>query len=241
VDVTDRLTLATSTGLPFVSLAFHVAMGTVALVAGIIAIAARKGGTWHRRSGIVFVYSMLANAISASAISVYEGKSAASGLLTVYMVFTAFTAVRPLRTFGRPIDVGLMLMAAIVAVGTFLNASKALGNPRNQHEGVPAGMLFFMGTVIALAAVGDARMVWAGGVQGTRRIARHLWRMCFGLFIATGSFSAQLVAMTFMPSQFRSMGVILLLGGGPLVLLVYWMWRVRLRNNLRGLVASSTA
>jgi hypothetical protein len=59
--------------------------------------------------------------------------------------------------------------------------------------------------------------------------------MCFGLFIASGSFAAQLVMMTFMPPQFRSLPMILLLGGGPLVVLLYWMWRVRLKQNLRGM------
>ena len=232
--MTERLTLATSSGMPFLILAFHVAMGTIALVAGLIAIGARKGGTLHRRAGLVFVVTMLANAVSASAISVYEGKSIASGALTIYMVFTAFTTVRPLPAFGRVVDAGLLIVASIFAFGTYRNAVTALGNPGNRFEGVPAGMLFFLGTILLLAAVGDARMIWARGIHGTRRIARHLWRMCFGLFIATGSFAAQLVMMKFMPPAFRSMPVILLLGGGPLVILLYWMWRVRVRQSLRG-------
>jgi hypothetical protein len=45
-----------------------------------------------------------------------------------------------------------------------------------------------MGSVCLLAALGDIRMLVRGGVLGTKRIARHLWRMCFGLFIAAGSF-----------------------------------------------------
>jgi len=39
-----------------------------------------------------------------------------------------------------------------------------------------------------LAAAGDVRMLVRGRVLGAKRIARHLWRMCFGLFIAAGSF-----------------------------------------------------
>lgn len=109
------------------------------------------------------------------------------------------------------------------------------GRTGNQLEGVPAGMLFFFGTILLLAAIGDAKLILARGVHGSRRLARHLWRMCFGLFIATGSFSAQLVMMKGMPAQLRSIPVILLLGGGPLVVLLYWMWRIRLRQNLRGL------
>jgi uncharacterized membrane protein len=236
--VTDRLTLATSNGLPLLSLVFHVAMGVIALAAGIIAIASRKGGETHRRAGRVFVYSMIANGITAAGISAYEGKSINSGALTVYLVFTAFTTVRPLRALGRGVDIVLMALAFIFAAATYRGGITALGSPGNQINGVPAGMFFFLGTVILLAAVGDFRMIRAGGIKGTRRIARHLWRMCFGLFIATGSFAAQLVMMKFMPPQLRSLPVILSLSVGPLVVLLYWMWRVRLRQNLRGMMTA---
>ncbi len=234
--MSERLSLATSAGLPLLSLAFHVALGTTALVAGTIAIAARKGGPWHRRAGLVFVYTMIATGLTAAGISLYEGETAGGGMLTAYLVFTAFTAVRPLPALGRGVDVALAALAFIFAAGTYRDAFAALGSPGRQLDGVPAGMLFFLGTIVLLAAIGDVRMIVAGGVRGTRRIARHLWRMCFGLFIASGSFVAQLVTMAFMPAQLRSMPVILVLGGGPLVVLVYWMWRVRLRQSVRGLM-----
>ena len=42
--------------------------------------------------------------------------------------------------------------------------------------------------VVSLVAGGlDARML-ARGVEGAHRIARHLWRMCYALWIATMSF-----------------------------------------------------
>jgi uncharacterized membrane protein len=235
--VGDRLTLATATGLPLLSLAFHVAMGVIALTAGCVAIAARKGGPWHRRSGTVFVYTMIAMGLSAVGIAVYEGKEdVAGGALTAYLIFTAWTTVKPLRAGGRRVDIALMLLALVFAIGGYFRAFMVLGMPEGRSDGVPVGMLFFMTTIVLLAALGDARMVWAGGIQGTRRLARHLWRMCFGLFIATGSFVAQLVMMTFMPAWTRSLPVILALGAGPLLVLLYWMWRVRLRQNLRGLM-----
>jgi uncharacterized membrane protein len=236
--VSEHVTLATATGLPFVILAFHVAMGVAALSAGLIAIAARKGGTWHRRAGLVFVYTMIANGVTAAVISAYEGESIGGGVLTVYLVFTAFTTVRPLPALGKGVDLALMALAFTFAAGTYVGAVTALGRPGNQLNGVPAGMLLFLGTIVLLAAIGDFRMFRAGGIHGTRRLARHLWRMCFGLFIASGSFAAQLVTMRYMPPQLRSVPVILLLGGGPLVVLLYWMWRVRLKQNLRGLITA---
>jgi uncharacterized membrane protein len=237
--MSDRLTLAASTGFPFFALGFHVAAGIVGLAAGSVAISLRKGGAWHRRSGLVFVFAMIAMGLTAVGISVYEGKQAvAGGAVTAYLIFTAWTAIRPLPGGGRRVDIALMLLAWLFALGGFRQAFAALEMPGNRSDGVPAGMHFFLSTVILLAAIGDVRMIRDGGIQGTRRLARHLWRMCFGLFIASGSFVAQLVRMTFMPAWMRSLPVILMLSAGPLVVLLYWMWRVRLRNNLRGVLTA---
>ena len=221
--MSDRVTLATATGLPFLALAFHVGTGVIALVAGFIAIAVRKGGTWHRRSGIAFVYAMIATAIALAGISAYEGKPVGGGVLIIYLVVTACTAVRPLRRSGRRVDVALMVLAFALAAAGYARAFTALGRPGSQIDGVPAGMMFFMNTIVLLAALGDLRMVRDGGVRGTRRLARHLWRMCFGLFIASGSFAAQLARMELVPAPFRSVPVIVVLGVTPLVVLLYWM------------------
>lgn len=233
--MSDRLTLATSTGLPFLSLAFHVATGMIALVAGFIAVAVRKGGTWHRRSGIVFVWAMIATGITAAGIALYEGKPA-GGVLIVYFVLTAWTAVRPLPRAGRGVDMTLMVFAFALAAAEYARGFTALGRPGNQIEGVPAGMMFFMATIVLLAAAGDARMIRAGGVRGTRRVARHLWRMCFALFIASGSFF--LGQMKFIPEPVRIVPVIVVLAVSPLLMLLYWMWRVRLKQNLRGMMTA---
>lgn len=237
--MSDRLTLATATGLPWLSLAFHVAMGLVAFAAGFIALGARKGSPWHRRSGTVFACAMIATGLTAAGIAAYEGKpTVVGGALTAYLVFTAYTTVKPLPGVTRRGDVALMILALTLAAAEYRFALTALGRPGNHIDGVPAGMMFFMATIILLAAIGDARMIRAGGIQGTRRIARHLWRMCFGLFIATGSFAAQLARMQFLPEALRGLPAILVLAATPLVALLYWMWRIRLRQNLRGLMSA---
>jgi uncharacterized membrane protein len=47
-------------------LPIHVAAGGLAMVLGAAALVARKGGTLHRRSGLLFVYLMLVLGASAS-------------------------------------------------------------------------------------------------------------------------------------------------------------------------------
>lgn len=237
--MSEHLTLATATGAPLATLVFHVTMGVAALVSGYVAIAARKGGAWHRRSGMIYVAAMIAMGLTAVGISVYLGKDdIAGGAATAYLIFTGWTTVKPVRGVGRGAHIALMLFAFALAAGGFIRAFSALERPGNQIEGVPAGMMFFLNTIFLLAAIGDARVIRAGTIQGTRRLARHLWRMCFGLFIASGSFVAQLTKMTFIPGWMRGLVAILVLSAAPLVVLLYWMWRVRLRQNLRGVLTA---
>jgi hypothetical protein len=89
------------------------------------------------------------------------------------------------------------------------------------------------GAVLLLAALGDLSALRAGGLQGTRRLGRHLWRMCFGLFIATGSFF--LGQMKFIPEPVRVVPLLLALAFLPILFLIHWMWRVRVRGRLSGL------
>ena len=231
--MSERLTLATATGLPFLALAFHFGTGLIALAAGFVAVAARKGGTWHRRSGQLFVCSMIATGVAIVGLSVYEGKSAGGGVVIIYLVLTAYTTVTPLRRVPRRVDVALMALAFTLAIAGYGRAFTALDMPGHQIDGAPAGMLFFLNTALMLAAIGDLRMIRAGGLRGTKRLARHLWRMCFGLFIASGSFF--IGQMRFIPPPIRSVPLLIFLGVSPLLVLLYWLARIRLRKHLRGM------
>jgi hypothetical protein len=44
--------------------------------------------------------------------------------------------------------------------------------------------------------------------------------------------------MKFIPEPIRIVPLILVLAVSPLLILLYWMWRIRLRQNLRGLVTA---
>jgi hypothetical protein len=90
-------------------------------------------------------------------------------------------------------------------------------------------MHFFMGTVMLLAAAGDVRMLVRGGVFGVQRITRHLWRMCFGLFIATGSFFLGQGSKVF-PAFVLKSNVLFIPAILPLILLIFWLIRIRFTN-----------
>jgi len=52
-------------------------------------------------------------------------------------------------------------------------------------------------------------MMVRGGISGTKRLARHLWRMCFALFIASAS--VFLARPHLFPAIFRKSGLLVLL------------------------------
>lgn len=232
----DRVTIATSSGALWLTLVSHFGVGLIALASGTIALAVAKGGRLHKKSGIVFTVAMIGLGLSAAVISAYEGKVITGGFFVVYLVFTAMTTVKPMPGSGRKLDIALMVLAFALAGEMLWSGFVVWGLPGHSFQGVPAGMIFFLGTTCLLAAIGDVRMIREGALGGPRRLARHLWRMCFALFIATGSFF--LGQMKFLPESMQSLPLMMVLGIAPLPILLYWMWRVRLRRRLRGLIVA---
>src|SRR4029077_10083111 len=104
-----------------------------------------------------------------------------------YATPTAMTARRRDGETSR-FDWVVLLIPWTLGTLTWMTGLKVVRSGESSQDGVPVGMTFFMGSVMLLAGAGDVRMLVRGGVFGAKRIARHLWRMCFGLFIAAGSF-----------------------------------------------------
>src|SRR6201993_1344210 len=216
----------------------HIAGGMVGLLSGTVAMLYRKGSGGHRLSGDVFVVSMMIMGACGSILALmkHQPDNFFGGLVTFYMVTTGWLTGRNRQQETGLLDWGALVFALMLG-GSLLTLSVLVASGQAARQpGVPIGMYFFLAAITLLAAAGDLRMLARGGISGAPRLARHLWRMCFGLFIATGSFVAQLVKMTFMPAWSRSLAAILVLAAGPLVVLLYWMWRVRLRRSVRGLV-----
>ena len=221
-------------------LPIHVAAGGLALVLGAVALLARKGGTAPRRSGLLFVYVMLVMGASASILAFRKSPSdpnVFAFFLTGYFVGTALTTVRPVSPWTRRIDVAALTIVVALALGTIPRGVKAFYSPGGFLNGVPFPMHFFLATVMLLAAAGDVRILRFGVPRGGPRLARHLWRMCFALFIAAGSFfSIRERVATILPEPFttapmRALPILLLFGA-----MFYWLWRVRGRRALPVLV-----
>jgi hypothetical protein len=221
----------------------HICAGSIGLLSGTAAICFRKGSPRHVMAGRVFVASMLAMAIFAVYLAIvkHQPSNIGGGILTFYLIGTAWLTAR--RRDGQTSRVDWIVLLIPLALGTltWINGIKVVRSGASSIDGVPVGMNFFMGTVMLLACAGDVRMLMRGGISGTKRIARHLWRMCFGLFIAAGSFflgpsnrplrllSAMGIGQH-LPMTLFSTTLYLILTILPLILLIFWLMRVRFTN-----------
>jgi len=213
------------------SLVVHIIAGCVAVIAGYVALFAAKGANLHRRSGTIFVYAMLVMGVMASVVASYRGISnqIGAGLFVGYFVITAMTTVRPI---DRRLDIAMLVVAFTLSGLSFAHAADILAQGRTSMNGVPVAMTLLFASVFLVAALSDLRWL-RGALVGSRRIARHLWRMCFAFWIATGSFF--LGQMDEFPVWLQKPALMAVPALLPLVLMVYWLWRVRIRGLLAGL------
>ena len=142
-------------------------------------------------------------------------------------------------TLGPPgvvADVRAALMTAVtLALFSIVGAVKIFNLPGHSYNGIPFMAPLIIGAVLILAAAGDVRILRSGMPRGGPRLARHLWRMCFALFIAAGSFFsirervAKILPEPFTTGPMRALPILLLFGA-----MFYWLWRVRTKPT-RGL------
>ena len=238
----------------FARLSAHIFAGTLGLLSGTAAMSFRKGSPRHVLAGKIFVASMLTMGVLAVYLAIvrHQTNNIGGGILTVYLIGTGWLTARRRDGETSRFDWVVLLIPLTLGILTWMNGLKVVRSGASSQDGVPVGMTFFMGSVMLLASVGDVRMLVRGGVFGAKRIARHLWRMCFGLFIAAGSFflgpsnrplrllSAVGLGQHLSPALF-STPLYLFLSVLPLVLLIFWLVRVRFRNAYQGSIQLASA
>lgn len=209
-------------------LMLHIGGGTLGMVSGAAAVLSRKGESLHRFAGNVFFASMLAMAGVGATVSplLHDYVSSVAGLMTLYLIATGWATVkRPQGSIGVFEKVALVAALAVIAVGVaFLEMARNGANA--MLEGSPPQALYVFMAVGVFGAAGDLKVVLSGGIEGAPRIARHLWRMCAALFVATASFF--LGQQKVMPVSWHNSPLLFIPALAPLVFLVFWMIRVRL-------------
>ena len=210
----------------------HIAAGSLSIVSGVLAVFVRKGGLPHRRSGGVFAVAMLTTAALSIYLAAFVSPSAPGGappqasaivgLLTLYFVVTGWMTVRRKPASVGPPEISAAGAIMIIAVMLVVFGLQA----RSAHVGRPGDYVpyFVFGSFASIAAGLDLKMIIQGGVSGTTRIARHLWRMCFAWFFACAFFF--IGQQRVMPSYIHGSPILIAVAIAPLLMMIYWLARV---------------
>jgi hypothetical protein len=208
----------------------HIVAGSLALLTGYVALFARKGDTLHRRSGLAFVVTMLTMCAAGATLAIVRDSgilvNVPAAVTTAYLVWTSLTTVRPRRSETRRVELGAMAVMLVVALATLAVGVRQLVTGERLY-GIPAFPYFLFGLSGLAAVAGDVRVLRSGPRLGRARLARHLWRMTFALFIAAMSFF--LGQAKVIPKPLRLGPLLAVPPLTALVMLLWWLWRVRRR------------
>lgn len=213
----------------------HIAGGSLAILSGTAAVAVRKGGANHSMAGRLFFGSMLLLGLTAALLAlslpVPDLSRATGGTFAVYLVATSWAAARWRKGRTGSFEIwacGVILSLAVGFVGLAIAASRSASGLFAQ-AGVTSYLMF--AGVCALFGALDLNVILRRTVSGKRRIARHLWRMCFAFFFATGSFF--LGQQKVMPAAVHGSLILWAVGLAPLAIMLFWLVRLRLPRSMK--------
>jgi uncharacterized membrane protein len=207
-------------------LIIHICGAVVGLLSGSAAVFFRKGFRLHRIFGKAFVASMLIMSSSAAYLAFRKSEliNTIVGVLTFYMVATAWATVKRKDGETGLFEVGLMLVASADGAAAFIFGWQAANSATGIKDGYPAVAYYIFGSIALFAAALDVSMFIRAGVSGAQRIARHLWRMCFALLITVLSFflgRQRLFPEAVVKTHLNLVPILIVA-----VLMIYWLLRV---------------
>lgn len=202
----------------------HIIGGSLGLLSGAVALMTGKGSKLHRQSGTIFVFAMLVLSASGAAMAslIPERVSVIAGMLTFYLVMTAWLTVRR-RDENRWADVLAMLFGLTITLLSAWFGIEWLANPE-AISGETVGFALVFGFVALMGTLGDLRFLLTKSFPWKHNIARHLWRMCLALWIATASFF--LGQSDELPAALRIMPLLCTPVLAVFLLMLYWLARV---------------
>jgi len=210
---------------------FHIFSGAVALLAGYAVIICPKGKASHKYLGRLYVISMLVLGLTGTYIAVLRDVplSILNGLVLCYFVLSSLnTAWQPANRINV-VDKALFFIAILITMGFawYSYQTTQVDGGKLGGFGIQAYLVF--GSVMLFSTVADYRYIRVGGLKGSSKLVRHLWRMFFPLFMSTAAFF--LGQSRHLPKALQSIEFIML----PVVLVilsaVYWTIKVKIKKG----------
>src|SRR5258708_16020475 len=93
------------------------------------------------------------------AIVRHQPSNIGGGILTFYLIGTAWLTARRRDGGTSRFDWVALLIPLAIGVLTWMNGLKVVRSGASSQDGAPVGMTFFMGSLVLLAALGDVRML----------------------------------------------------------------------------------
>ena len=218
-------------------MAIHIGAGLLALPAGTVAAAARKGGRLHARAGTLFFGSMMVLGLTAAILEPFrtpDPGSPIAAILVVYFVSTSWVAARrrdgTTGWFEKLACAAALGTGALMAWGALMDGATTPAGP---------GVIYVIALICLTAGLLDLNAILRRTLTPTQRIARHLWRMCFAFFIATGSFF--LGQQDLLPAAVRGSPILFVLAFAPFAVMAFWLVRVRLGKRFQRLLRPGAA
>lgn len=165
----------------------HFAIGSLSLLAGLTAFLLPKGRPAHVAAGRVFAICMLLLCASGLYMSVTR-EIVFTVFLSLFAAHAATTgwlaAVRSSGQLGIP-ERALALLIAGVGLASLAVGMWVMNTASGELDGLPPVGFFSLGGVAILIALIDLQALVRRTMSPNHRIARHVWRMGFSMFIAT--------------------------------------------------------
>lgn len=169
----------------------HIGAGAVGLFSGVVASLSRKGRKLHRLAGKTFFISMficyLIGALVSPFLEQEQRTNFVAAVLALYLLLSGVAAAnRHVFKAGRHEKIGLAVALSITTMGGVFMYMGAQ-HPSGTVDGAPPQAFILFIVAGCIAALGELNVIMRKKLSATARIVRHVWRMSFSFFIASGS------------------------------------------------------
>ncbi|WDD99451.1 hypothetical protein [Thalassomonas actiniarum] len=211
----------------------HLLAGSIGILAGFMVFVLPKYSPAHKVAGNSFLIAMLILGLT----SVYVAYtrtiflSLLNGVFICYLLATSWVTIKRKAGSSGYFEQLALVTVMAVAIMYFTFGIQAAHSETGKLHGFAPAIFYFFGGVASLAVLLDFRMIYCGGVTGRQRIIRHVWRMCFPMFMATASFF--LGQAKLFPDPVRKIELLAI----PVILVLlfsgYWLLRIKFSSFIK--------